>query len=405
MAIAPCSWACWLTLADRVTVDRTSLPPTPPGSTPSSARSPRLGRRPGCRRHRPVRDAESRLSTAGSPKPKRPSPSIRRASTSRPPAPTRSTPSSTATWLTGRIGRPGMGPFSVTGQPNAMGGREVGGLANMLAAHMDFTPEAIDRVGRFWGSDNVATKPGPQGRRPLRRHGAWARSRPSGSWRPIRSIRCPRPTSCAPRCAACPFVVVSDMSAQHRYRRRPPMSACPQPAGARRTARSPIPSAASRASVRSSRCPARPARTGGSSRKWPAHGLCRCLRLSRSRPRSSPSTSRCPRSRMTAAAISISPASSARTMPACRQRNGRCATGQPRACSAMASSSRRTARRASSPCCRHRHFAPAPGRFILNTGRVRDHWHTMTRTGKAARLSAHYAEPFVEIHPADAAER
>jgi assimilatory nitrate reductase catalytic subunit len=48
-------------------------------------------------------------------------------------------------------------------------------------------------------------------------------------------------------------------------------------------------------------------------------------------------------------------------------------------------------------------FAPAPGRFILNTGRVRDHWHTMTRTGKAARLSAHYAEPFVEIHPADAA--
>jgi assimilatory nitrate reductase catalytic subunit len=46
--------------------------------------------------------------------------------------------------LTGRIGRPGMGPFSVTGQPNAMGGREVGGLANMLAAHMDFTAEAVE---------------------------------------------------------------------------------------------------------------------------------------------------------------------------------------------------------------------------------------------------------------------
>src|SRR5690606_21429831 len=61
---------------------------------------------------------------------------------------------------TGRIGRPGMGPFSVTGQPNAMGGREVGGLANMLAAHMDFTPEAIDRLSRFWGSSTVASKPG-----------------------------------------------------------------------------------------------------------------------------------------------------------------------------------------------------------------------------------------------------
>src|SRR5207244_4664393 len=61
---------------------------------------------------------------------------------------------------TGRIGLPGMGPFSITGQPNAMGGREVGGLANMLAAHMDFEPAAIDRVARFWGSDTVARKPG-----------------------------------------------------------------------------------------------------------------------------------------------------------------------------------------------------------------------------------------------------
>src|SRR5262249_1440089 len=46
---------------------------------------------------------------------------------------------------TGRIGRPGMGPFSLTGQPNAMGGREVGGLANQLAAHMSFTATDIDR--------------------------------------------------------------------------------------------------------------------------------------------------------------------------------------------------------------------------------------------------------------------
>ncbi|WP_346837354.1 nitrate reductase [Microbulbifer sp. SAOS-129_SWC] len=61
---------------------------------------------------------------------------------------------------TGRIGKPGCGPFSITGQPNAMGGREVGGLANMLAAHMDFTPQDIDRVGRFWQTDRVARKPG-----------------------------------------------------------------------------------------------------------------------------------------------------------------------------------------------------------------------------------------------------
>jgi assimilatory nitrate reductase catalytic subunit len=61
---------------------------------------------------------------------------------------------------TGRIGRPGMGPLSLTGQPNAMGGREVGGLANQLAAHMYFSPEEIDRVGRFWRAPCMAQREG-----------------------------------------------------------------------------------------------------------------------------------------------------------------------------------------------------------------------------------------------------
>ncbi|MCF7966436.1 MAG: molybdopterin-dependent oxidoreductase [Methylobacter tundripaludum] len=62
---------------------------------------------------------------------------------------------------TGRIGKPGCGPFSLTGQPNAMGGREVGGLSHQLAAHMDFSStDDIERVARFWGSDNIARKSG-----------------------------------------------------------------------------------------------------------------------------------------------------------------------------------------------------------------------------------------------------
>ena len=61
---------------------------------------------------------------------------------------------------TGRIGRPGMGPLSLTGQPNAMGGREVGGLANQLAAHMGFDPAAVDRVRRFWQAPRMATREG-----------------------------------------------------------------------------------------------------------------------------------------------------------------------------------------------------------------------------------------------------
>src|SRR3954453_19531392 len=61
---------------------------------------------------------------------------------------------------TGRIGKAGASPFSLTGQPNAMGGREVGGLANQLAAHMGFTPPDIDRVRRFWKAPRIATHEG-----------------------------------------------------------------------------------------------------------------------------------------------------------------------------------------------------------------------------------------------------
>ncbi|MCL4710258.1 MAG: molybdopterin-dependent oxidoreductase [Pseudorhodoplanes sp.] len=61
---------------------------------------------------------------------------------------------------TGRIGKPGMGPFSLTGQPNAMGGREVGGLANQLAAHMGFSPAETERVRRFWNAATMATREG-----------------------------------------------------------------------------------------------------------------------------------------------------------------------------------------------------------------------------------------------------
>ncbi|MEK6748274.1 MAG: molybdopterin-dependent oxidoreductase [Pseudomonadota bacterium] len=61
---------------------------------------------------------------------------------------------------TGRVGKPGASPFSLTGQPNAMGGREVGGLANTLAAHMDFAPENCAMVGEFWQTSRIATQPG-----------------------------------------------------------------------------------------------------------------------------------------------------------------------------------------------------------------------------------------------------
>jgi assimilatory nitrate reductase catalytic subunit len=62
---------------------------------------------------------------------------------------------------TGQIGKPGAGPFSLTGQPNAMGGREVGGMANLLSAHRDLAnPAHRAEVAALWGVPSVPEKPG-----------------------------------------------------------------------------------------------------------------------------------------------------------------------------------------------------------------------------------------------------
>jgi assimilatory nitrate reductase catalytic subunit len=62
---------------------------------------------------------------------------------------------------THQIGKPGAGPFSLTGQPNAMGGREVGGMANMLSAHRDLAnPAHRAEVANLWGVESVPAKPG-----------------------------------------------------------------------------------------------------------------------------------------------------------------------------------------------------------------------------------------------------
>ncbi|UOQ68692.1 nitrate reductase [Hymenobacter volaticus] len=63
--------------------------------------------------------------------------------------------------ITGQIGKPGAGPLSLTGQPNAMGGREVGGLSNLLPAHRNLAnPAHRAEVQQFWGSGPLADKPG-----------------------------------------------------------------------------------------------------------------------------------------------------------------------------------------------------------------------------------------------------
>ena len=63
--------------------------------------------------------------------------------------------------LHGSLGRAGGGPFSITGQPNAMGGRETGALANMLAGHLEWDrPGEAEALAGFWGTSGLAQKPG-----------------------------------------------------------------------------------------------------------------------------------------------------------------------------------------------------------------------------------------------------
>ncbi len=165
---------------------------------------------------------------------------------------------------TGRIGKPGMGPFSLTGQPNAMGGREVGGLANQLAAHMGFTPAEIDRVGRFWNAPHMAQR---EGLKAVQMFEAIERGEIKALWvmatNPAvslpRAARRARRACASSICSSCPRTCCPTTPSMPAR-----MSCCRPPPGARRTAPSPIPSAASRASGRSCRCRARRSPTGGS---------------------------------------------------------------------------------------------------------------------------------------------
>jgi len=111
---------------------------------------------------------------------------------------------------TGQIGRPGAGPFSLTGQPNAMGGREVGGMANLLPAHRDLSnPEHRAEVARFWG---VPTVPERRGRTAVEMFEAIGRGEIKAVW-----IACTNPAQSMPdvqavrrALEAAEFVVVQD---------------------------------------------------------------------------------------------------------------------------------------------------------------------------------------------------
>jgi ferredoxin-nitrate reductase len=76
--------------------------------------------------------------------------------------------------ITGKIGKPGCGPFSLTGQPNAMGGREVGGMATLASGHRDLgNAQHRAEIAKHWGVAAVPDKPGLTARSRLRSNRRW----------------------------------------------------------------------------------------------------------------------------------------------------------------------------------------------------------------------------------------
>ncbi len=313
---------------------------------------------------------------------------------------------------TGRIGRPGMGPFSVTGQPNAMGGREVGGLANMLAAHMDIENDVHRaRVKRFWQSPAIASSPGLKAVDMFR---AVADGRIKALW-----IMATNPAVSMPEAdlvqqaiKSCPFVVVSDVLAttdtvRHAHVRLP-ATAWGEKNGtvtnserriSRQRAFLPAPGDARPDWWIICQVAARMGYGDAFAYRAPAEIFAEHAALSAFENDGSRDFDI---GEWAGAGEAEYEALQPFQWPARCGEKGRADGGTHRffARGTFFTSDRRA---------RFVAVQPAPGQimgetqpFILNTGRVRDHWHTMTRTAMSVRLSQHLAEPFVEIHPRDA---
>ncbi len=308
---------------------------------------------------------------------------------------------------TGRIGKPGMGPFSVTGQPNAMGGREVGGLANMLAAHMSL--EDADHRGivqRFWNAPRIASK---QGLKAVDLFRAVGDGRIKALWimatNPIDSM----PEADAVRAAlqACPFVVVSDVSRHtdttaHAHVLLPSLAWGEKDGSVTNSER--------RMSRQRAFLPP-PEDTRGD--WWQMAEVGKRMGFADAFTFAGPHDIFAEYARLTGSEnngtrdLDISAfgdidqtAYDALPPTLWPQPASGAPTTRFFADGAFFTPDKR-ARFVATP---HRERTRPSAEFplILNTGRVRDQWHTMTRTAKAPRLMSHMGEPYVEVHPKDA---
>jgi assimilatory nitrate reductase catalytic subunit len=319
----------------------------------------------------------------------------------------------------GKIGKVGSGPFSITGQPNAMGGREVGALCNTLASHIEFTDTHLyPALQNFWQTKNIATKPGLKA---VDLFDALDDGKIKAIWimatNPALSM--PDINKVKAALAKCPLVVVSDCVADNDTLSfanvKLPAHCWGEKSGTvtnseRRISRQ-----------RSFLKPFKEAKADW----WIIAEVAKKMGFV------APFTYQDERAVFAEyAALSGLENNGSRLFDisafekiTLSQYQNLSPTQWPQSNSAMKvvndqllfSDNRYStpSKQANLIAVQCRKFSTIKEKndviqittqpiFTLNTGRLRDHWHTQTRTAKSALLSTHYPEPLVEIHPEDA---
>ena len=298
---------------------------------------------------------------------------------------------------TGRIGRVGAGPFSVTGQPNAMGGREVGGLANMLANHLDIeNSEHRDTVQTFWNSPTICDQAGLKA---VDLFEACARGKIKALWvmSTNPAVSMPDAGYVAKAIANVPFVAVSDIMARTDTG---DLADVLLPAAGWGEKDGTVTNSERRISRQRAFLP-----TPGQARPdWRIiSDVATTMGFGEAFDYDTSADVFAEYIALDAAArpfdrdldLSIfADVDYAKLIPTQWPRNDArfFADGKFYHTDGKARMLPITA-----PTLEHKGLT-------LNTGRNRDQWHTMTRTGKSPKLGAHLAEPYLEIHPDDAAD-
>jgi assimilatory nitrate reductase catalytic subunit len=317
--------------------------------------------------------------------------------------------------LSGRMGRPGMGPFSLTGQPNAMGGREVGGLSNQLAAHMELgNAQHRHLVQSFWKSPVIADKPGYKA---VELFDAVLDGKVKAIWimatNPAVSL--PDNNRVRQALARCEFVVVSDCVTQTDTTA---FAHVLLPAATWGERDGTVTNSERRISrqraFRDAPGEARPdwwivcevAQRMAKQLNWPAgFGYTTPREIFDEYAALTGYNNHGTRDLDISALVGMDEAAYQNLAPVQWPVNAAHTAGTPRMFEDGIFFT--TSGKAQFVPVTPRLPVNAPDALfplILNTGRLRDQWHTMTRTGRSARLSAHEPEPFLQLHKRDAAE-